>query len=133
MDDGWSIRVSGSDIITANQFFRMHHRAKAETTRTWRALAYLAAAEAKLRKPLPRCDVTSRAVYPVSRKGPTPDTTAWMPMTKAIIDGLVDWGCWPDDRSEWIRAETFLPAIKSSKVEGPTIVIGLDPVDVASK
>lgn len=119
------MRVTGTEIVLANEFFRLHHHAKAEATKTWRTLAFYAAADAKIPKELPQCDVQTRAVYPTSRRGPVPDTTAWFPMTKAIIDGLVDYGCWPDDTPQHVRHETFLPAIKSSRVDEPTIVVGL--------
>ena len=40
---------------------------------------------------------------------PLTDPEAVAPSAKCVIDGLVDWGAWPNDTGEWVKAVTFLP------------------------
>lgn len=86
--------------INAND--RHHHHERAALTRAWRetagwaALAQLAGPERAHRRS------TVRVFFPV-RDRRRRDPSNWMPTVKAIIDGLVDSGLWPDDNPEWVE------------------------------
>lgn len=41
------------------------------------------------------------------------DTINAAPSVKAIIDGLTDYGLWPDDKGVYVGAVMFLPAVKT--------------------
>ena len=43
-------------------------------------------------------------------------------IVKAVIDGLVDAGCWPDDTAEWV--EIRQPTLQ---VGGDLVVVALTP------
>ena len=44
-------------------------------------------------------------------------------VVKALIDGMVDAGCWPDDTAEWV--EVRQPVLE---VGGTEVVIKIDPL-----
>lgn len=83
--------------INLNQ--RYHWRTKARLTREWRGAAYVAACQQLGRGPAERareaCFVRVR--FPVVDPGKRRDPENWAPTSKALVDGLVDAGVWPDD------------------------------------
>lgn len=95
--------VQPAKPITMNQ--RAHWSVKARTSRAWRNAAHIAAVGAshgrgpKARAAGPR-DVIVRFDVPGVRRR---DPHNWHPTVKAIVDGLVDAGLWPDDTPDHVR------------------------------
>lgn len=77
---------------------RMHWRRRADATKWWRTRAAWAAREARVRQ-LPRSLITVELPVRDSRRR---DPHNYLPTVKAIIDGLVDAGVWPDDNPTWV-------------------------------
>lgn len=85
-------------LISLND--RTHWRARARQTKQWRSAAWAAAlASRPLGSALPPAIITVRLPVP-DRAHRDPHNYA--PTMKAIIDGLVDAGWWPDDTPEHI-------------------------------
>lgn len=84
---------------------RMGWRQLGRIHETWREAGAGAAMLAHLPQ-LPPCAVIARARY---KRLPLPDAGAIAPTVKCVLDGLVDWGCWPDDTPAWVLSETMLP------------------------
>ena len=76
------------------------HWAKRKTlTAHLRHLAALEARRQRLPKDLPPVDVVAY-IHPPTRRSEDPNNAN--PTTKALIDGLTDYGCWPDDSEEYV-------------------------------
>lgn len=94
------IRVpSGGERLSMNG--RYHWRERAARTEAWRKAAYIGAT--RLGTPAQRRQPPSAVLceFPV-RDRRTKDPHNLAPTVKAIIDGLVDAGVWPDDNPEWV-------------------------------
>jgi crossover junction endodeoxyribonuclease RusA len=98
--------------LTMNQ--RLHWAAKAKMTREWRVAAGFAAVatmfgqkRGRIRS-LPLSVV--QLVLPVRSVKIRRDPHNWYPTVKAVCDGLVDAGLWPDDTPEYLM--TIEPAFK---------------------
>jgi crossover junction endodeoxyribonuclease RusA len=82
---------------------RYHHMQRYTLTNKWRNSAFIAATQhpymAPTLKPLP-CFV--RVTFPV-KDNRRRDSDNPAPTVKAIVDGLVDAGVWPDDTPEWVE------------------------------
>ena len=77
---------------------REHWRRKAERTKAWRTCAFVAARNAGVRNVGPSfVQVTFSVGRDVKR-----DPHNMAPTIKAIVDGLTDAGCWPDDDSSHV-------------------------------
>ena len=88
--------------LSAND--RDHHMVKAKLTAEWREAAGwagVAAGRTPAERAHPPCLV--EASFPVARLNHRRDPSNWMPTVKAIIDGLVDAGFWPDDDSTHVK------------------------------
>lgn len=87
--------------LTLNQ--RLHWAAKGKLTAAWRRAAAVEALRARRdwvdNKP-PRSVVTLD--LPVRSVNMRRDPHNWFPTVKAVVDGLVDAGLWPDDTSEYV-------------------------------
>jgi crossover junction endodeoxyribonuclease RusA len=70
----------------------------------WRHAAYYAAVNAintgRLKRGLPFAVV--QLTIPVKSLRRRRDPSNWAPTTKAVVDGLVDAGVWPDDSAEFV-------------------------------
>jgi len=89
----WTITIPASyRWLTANQ--RLHYRAKAELTASWRAHACLIAKLGHAPKDLTRVHIVATLRF---RNGNRRDVHNWMPTLKACVDGLIDYGLLPDD------------------------------------
>lgn len=77
---------------------RLHWASKANVVKLWRHTADLSAR--RLIPPQEPCFV--RVTFPVidARRR---DSDNPAPTVKAIVDGLVDAGVWPDDSPEWVE------------------------------
>lgn len=89
---------------TSNDERRLHYRQLSRIHRSWREAGAQAAMLAKLPKGLGPSIVTFQAMY--GNRVMT-DAGAIAPTGKCVIDGLVDWGCWPDDNSTWVTEERY--------------------------
>lgn len=79
---------------------RDHWRAKAKMTKQWRAAANCAANSAHPGQSRLGPSIV-HIVFPV-RDRRRRDPHNYYPTVKAIVDGLVDAGVWPDDTPEWV-------------------------------
>lgn len=98
---------------------RQHWAAKACLVSEWRRTAFFEAV-AQLRHgglSLPPCTVS--VTLPVKGRRRR-DPHNLHPTVKAVIDGLVDAGCWPDDTPEWVT--TTEPLLE---VNGRLVVVTL--------
>lgn len=78
-----------------------HWRRKAAKVKAWRERAGWAAPPARLSSsPLPRSIV--QLDLPVRTLNQRRDPSNWAPTTKAVVDGLVDAGLWPDDTGDYV-------------------------------
>ncbi|MHB1063550.1 MAG: RusA family crossover junction endodeoxyribonuclease [Georgenia sp.] len=82
-----------------NANHRPHWRTRHELTKSLRWLAAAKAREQRLVKGLDVVRVTAYITYP---RGGTQDPNNAAPTTKALIDGLTDYGCWADDDREHV-------------------------------
>ena len=80
---------------------RYHWSRRSTLTRYWRQMAAAAAPKARHGQewPLPRCRVQVTYVVPDRRRR---DVTNWSLTSKALVDGLVDCGVWPDDHAGYV-------------------------------
>lgn len=51
------------------------------------------------------------------------DPHNWTPTVKAIVDGLVDAGVWPDDNSDWVA--TVEPVLDATATQ---VVVAITPL-----
>lgn len=70
-------------------------------------------------KPLPPCRVQVWIPFPTNRRRDAHNYTGTV--VKAIIDGMVRAGLWPDDNPDWILVDDSVP------YKGDTVVILLTP------
>jgi crossover junction endodeoxyribonuclease RusA len=82
---------------------RYHWRKRAELTKAWRQAAFWAlSAQGYPRSLGDRPTAYVRVTFPVAdNRRRDADNPA--PTVKAIVDGLVDAGVWPDDSTEWVE------------------------------
>jgi crossover junction endodeoxyribonuclease RusA len=92
--------IQHKDWISAND--RLHWAEKARRTRVLRAHAHMLALNTD---PLGTSHVAAFIGYP--RNGRADPANA-APTCKALIDGLVDAGVWPDDDSTYVLGPTYL-------------------------
>lgn len=94
---------------------RQHWAAKARLVREWRTAAFYAAV-GEHRGLGPSIVAVTLPVKSNRRRDPH----NLHPTVKAVIDGLVDAGCWPDDTPEWVT--TTEPVLE---VNGRLVVVTL--------
>lgn len=92
-----------------NAYRRWHWRKQrdfdAETRMLWRMLAY------QQRLPKNLGPSTVRVIHERPNRAAMPDLGACTPTAKAAIDGLVDYGLWPDDSPQWVTAYSYDVAV----------------------
>lgn len=83
---------------------RVHWRTRHRLTKLWRHAAHIAACADLGRAPSERRREPSmvRVEFPVADPGRRRDPHNQAPTVKAIVDGLVDAGVWPDDTNEFV-------------------------------
>jgi hypothetical protein len=82
---------------------KLHWAVRARRVRVWRQMARVAAHQPRTdRVPLPLSPCYVRVTFPV-KVNRRRDSDGAAPTVKAIVDGLVDAGCWPDDTPEWVE------------------------------
>ena len=93
----------------ANAVHGWHYRKVSADRKKWRAMGHHLAELAQV-PPCSAIEVTCWGVYPGGR---LPDPDACAPSLKGVLDGIVDAGVIPDDTGEWVKAITYLPAVKA--------------------
>lgn len=101
MSEALVIDVPAALWLSAND--RYHWAEKARRTKWLRQLGWATAHGSGLR--LGTTHVAAFIGYPTNRKA---DPANAGPTTKALIDGLVDAGVWPDDDSTYVLGPTHL-------------------------
>lgn len=101
--------VPAEHWLSANQ--RLHWAPKAKRTRALRDLAYYTTIDA----PIDRQGVSHVAAFIGYPRNGKADPANAAPTIKALIDGLVDAGVWPDDDSTWVIGPTYLRDPKSGQ------------------
>lgn len=82
---------------------RYHWRVRSARTKAWRTVAYMTACERfGFQRPARRKPMFVRVTFPV-KDNRRRDADNPAPTVKAIVDGLVDAGVWPDDTPEWVE------------------------------
>lgn len=84
--------------VSVNQ--RLYWRELRRRNRTWRDAGNIWARKAKLRD-LPPSHVVAELVMLAKRRHRL-DPANYQDTAKAVLDGLVDAGVWPDDSSKWV-------------------------------
>lgn len=99
---------------------RPHWAAKARAVRTWRAAACVAA-DASPHRLLPPALVELHLPVADRRRR---DPMNYAPTMKAVVDGLVDAGVWPDDTPAFVRTlEPTLYVAKRGEAKTVRVVI----------
>ena len=118
MTRSWLLVVPMRPTLT-NAVHNMHYRKASADRKLWRLHGEAGAIAAGI----PACDaieITCWGVYPGGR---LPDPDACAPSLKGVLDGLVDAGVVPDDTGEWVKAITYLPAVKEKGVDAALHVL----------
>lgn len=102
-----TITIHADLWLSANQ--RLHWAPKAKRTKALREHGYYAAEDAGY----PKHDVTHVAAFIGYTRNGTADPANAAPTIKALIDGMVDAGVWPDDDSTHVIGPTYLRDPKS--------------------
>jgi crossover junction endodeoxyribonuclease RusA len=97
---------------------REHWAPRARKTKAWRTAACLAARAAKVG---PQGPAAVRVTIPFSR-GARRDPHNFVPTVKAVIDGLVDAGLWPDDTPAFVTTVEPLLVIDPAATVVVTVV-----------
>jgi len=100
---------------------RMHWAPKGRMTAAWREAAFWATRSAACPVPIPLPPSVVTVRIPV-RDRRRRDPHNWFPTVKAVIDGLVDAGWWPDDSSEWVT--TTEPVLVPG---GDAVIVHIEP------
>lgn len=109
----------GKKWMTANQ--RLHWRSRAATTRQWRDVG---AWRARKLPTIARAHVVCEMRFADKRRR---DPANWAPTVKAIIDGFVDAGVFPDDNYQHVVG----PDMRLGPVVGhaeETVIVHIFPI-----
>ena len=109
-----TVTVHAANLLTANQ--RLHYHRRAEVTRILRHTAALSA-EAQGVGTFDRAHVVVTVTWPDRRRR---DVLNIAPTVKALIDGMTDAGCWPDDNDAHLVGPDFRVAPGVSGIKGVT-------------
>lgn len=118
MGQSWLLIVPQRPTLT-NQAHNWHYRKVSADRKKWRAMGHALAELANV----PACgsiEVTCWGAYPGGR---LPDPDACAPSLKGVLDGIVDAGVIPDDTGEYVKAITYLPAVKEKGIDAALHVL----------
>jgi Holliday junction resolvase RusA-like endonuclease len=88
--------------LSLNEERRLHWRDRTARTAPWRDLTILMARQSRLARAVLAVPATVTVVIPVSDHRRR-DPSNYYPVVKAVIDGLVAAGVWPDDDPRYLR------------------------------
>lgn len=91
-----------SPPLSLNRERSLHWAARNRELEPWKDLAIVMARQLRLRKQIGGTPCAVAVELPFS-KVRRRDPHNYAPTIKAIIDGLVDAGVWPDDTAEWVE------------------------------
>jgi len=111
--------------LSAND--RPHWAPKAKRTAALREYGRFNAVAGMATRPLGPCHVAAFIGYPRSGRA---DPANAAPTVKALIDGLVDAGVWPDDDSTYVIGPTYLRDKASGQAGVHTVRLVLTPQDL---
>lgn len=120
--------VEGPRILLHNEATRLHHMNEHVRVQEWVELGFWTMADMGAPKNIGPCRVTSVAQYPVNKIGKLPDTAAWNPTVKALIDGFVKFGLWPDDTPDQVVEISFYPPTRKEGLKSERIGISIESV-----
>jgi crossover junction endodeoxyribonuclease RusA len=102
--------------LSLNEERRLHWRARCGRTDPWRDLTILMARQARLARAVAASPATVTVVIPVPDNRRR-DPANYYPVTKAVIDGLVKAGVWPDDDPRYVSVtEPILTRERSASI-----------------
>jgi hypothetical protein len=106
---------------------RPHWSRRARLTRIWRTRTYWAVMQTlgNTHKACSQPPSFVRVTFPVTVNRRR-DSDGPAPTVKAIVDGLVDAGCWPDDTPEWVET------LGSRFDKGGMVIVELIPMEVVA-
>lgn len=105
-------------LLSAND--RDHWRKRAQLVRAWRQHTFLLVAALNLGPQPPSVVHLTLPVRDRRRRDPM----NYYPTLKAVVDGLVDAGCWPDDTPDYVR--TVEPVLDP---DADVVMIRLEPME----
>lgn len=108
------VTVHAVNLLTANQ--RLHHQQRARATRVLRHAGCVNAHAAGIPRH-ERAHVTVTVAWPDRRRR---DVLNIAPTVKALIDGMTDAGCWPDDDDAHLIGPDFRVSPDRSGLKGVT-------------
>lgn len=94
---------SPAKLMTVNAERRLHHAVRGPVVAQWR----WAGRQAALAEHLPRFVTAVISWHVFQQRGRLADTCAHLPVFKAILDGLVDAGVFPEDTGDVIGEQRF--------------------------
>lgn len=95
------IGVPPTAPLSLNEERTMHWAAVRRRTHPWRNTTWALAVKAKLKRQVDGHACVVTVVLPVADKRRR-DPANFYPTVKAVVDGLVMAGVWPDDTPEWV-------------------------------
>ena len=102
---------------------RTHWARRANLVRAWRTRAQLAAASARLPKNIGPSHITA-TIH--KTRGGRWDAHNLTPTAKAIVDGLTDYGLWPDDNNDYVTG----PDMRAGEPrERACVVLTITPIE----
>ncbi len=111
--------------LSANQ--RMHWAPKSKATKALRHLGWLTTPATLAIANIGPCHVAAFIGYP---RGGKADPANAAPTVKALIDGLVDAGVWPDDDHTHVIGPTYLRDKSSGKAGVHTVRLVMTPQEI---
>lgn len=90
-----------AEPLSLNKANKLHWAERRRLTDPWKHLAWATALQARLADALRQapCTVTVHIPFPTNHRR---DPHNYVPVCKAVVDGLVKAGVWPDDNPAWV-------------------------------
>ena len=102
-----------AEVWSTNKDRTLHWAVRSKLVKAWRLCSHVECAQAKLGE-LPPSVVTLS--LPFARNARRDPMNYVGTVVKAVIDGMVDAGCWPDDTAEWVEIRQPVLAVGETLV-----------------
>lgn len=112
-------------LLTHNAERSLHHMERASIVKLWRKSAKVWAQVTRT----PKFKSVEVSFLIEQAKGKLADNGAHIPVTKAIVDGLVDARIIKDDTGEYVTRITYLPVIRGEKDQVTVVLEGEERLD----